>query len=303
MSVENSPRPKLWYTVGSLTFTTVAMLTIQAPDFSSLMLDVRSGVVRSTALFEGANLPLRVMWYDDRALLMTRPLPVGPAGPLFHDARAIVDGLLTGADDFQLPLPEPVLVRELILDDLTFTETEIAFLTAYTGGQPQDYLRTTYGAAFSRETVEKASRIGIKIQSATGIGSFLADAQDAKARLTRELAAQAMLTEESDRPAPALIAPAQATPAVYGVITKASPAEFERAQRRAGGLQVSANRITWPFKTMEIGDQVRVDPKQRVKAQTAVHVYGARSGKRFTTETVLSDGSLRVVRIADKERF
>jgi hypothetical protein len=56
------------------------------------------------------------------------------------------------------------------------------------------------------------------------------------------------------------------------------------------------DRITWPFKTMELGDEVLIEnPHITHKAQAYVHTYAAKTARRFTT--VSTDMGLVVVRV------
>lgn len=54
-------------------------------------------------------------------------------------------------------------------------------------------------------------------------------------------------------------------------------------------------RVSWPFRTMDVGDVIGIDAEHAVKAQTYVHVYARQSGKKFSTYTQ-SDGVLVVER-------
>jgi hypothetical protein len=56
------------------------------------------------------------------------------------------------------------------------------------------------------------------------------------------------------------------------------------------------DRIAWPFKNMELGDEVLIeDHGVTHKAQAYVHTYAAKTGRRFTT--VSTDMGLVVVRV------
>ena len=59
-------------------------------------------------------------------------------------------------------------------------------------------------------------------------------------------------------------------------------------------------RYVWPFKQMDIGDQVRIEPVLSVRARDTAASYGLRSGKRFRVHLDPVDKSLLVTR--DKDR-
>ena len=59
----------------------------------------------------------------------------------------------------------------------------------------------------------------------------------------------------------------------------------------------AGNRISWPWKDMEVGDSVFFDsPEIAKKAQPGCHMYGRQSGKKFATRS--SNDGLRVWRVA-----
>ena len=266
------------------------MSYISPRDFSAFSLDLRSGVVRPT-VGDAAN--LRVVFYKQRPLLMTGTIK----DPVFHDAEEIITGLINGSDEFELPLPEPV---ELILVD-DFTPEEQVFLYEYALGASKDLLKITYGATFAELTTKKAEAREIVIRKASSALELIQMSREKVARASRELAARRLLQDGSPTN-PDNIEPEEA-PAAYGVITKASDKLYERLARRAGGYSAAGIRVSWPFKDMQVGDRVSIEPKLVKKAQTAVHVYAARVGKRFTTQTSAKDGSLLVLRIEDRGSF
>lgn len=66
------------------------------------------------------------------------------------------------------------------------------------------------------------------------------------------------------------------------------------AVRRVG------TRYVWPFKQMDIGDQVRIEPVLSVRARDAAASYGLSSGKRFRVHLNPVDKSLLVTRGKDR---
>jgi hypothetical protein len=72
--------------------------------------------------------------------------------------------------------------------------------------------------------------------------------------------------------------------------------EMKRGAFLPGTLPVLLNeRKSWPFKTMNIGDEV-VITKDVAKARAAAHTYSAGTDKKFVTRKSGSD--LHVYRIA-----
>jgi hypothetical protein len=84
-------------------------------------------------------------------------------------------------------------------------------------------------------------------------------------------------------------------------VRQCAPAVYERIVRNTGGYTPTTTRIKWPFNTMRVGDEVTIDPKLSKRAQTAVHVYAARTGRTFKTTTNRITKALHVVRIEDKD--
>ena len=56
------------------------------------------------------------------------------------------------------------------------------------------------------------------------------------------------------------------------------------------------DRVSWPWRNMDIGDSVLFGPDLAAKAQLRCHVYGYKYGMKFVTRKV--DGGLRVWRTA-----
>ena len=57
------------------------------------------------------------------------------------------------------------------------------------------------------------------------------------------------------------------------------------------------DRISWPWKDMDVGDMVKIEAKTlELKAQVTCHIHGRQSGKKFATQTI--GGVLHVWRTA-----
>jgi len=263
------------------------------PTYAELYLDARSNVVRRSSA--GAELPpaLRVCY----TATMTPLLMTGtPSNPRFHDAKTIIAGLLTEADAFELPLPAPV--QDPLYDA---PMTERAMLLEFAAGLDITYLKNKYGPNLCRSATDGAANRETPIANASSIGPLILEVRDAMAREAREreASAQVAVALDSGMQIDAVRSEPE-DPTQYGVITKASPQEYARMTRRAGTSARTDARVSWPFKDMHIGDRVVIDPKLAKRAQTAVHVYAARVGKRFKTEARGRGGALVVMRIEDR---
>lgn len=262
------------------------------PTYAELYLDSRANVVRKAST--GAALPpgLRVCYADNKPLFMTGTLQA----PRFHDARTIIADLLNAAADFELPLPAPV--QDPLYDAPADTR---AMLLEYAAGTDRDFLRNKYGAALCQTATEWATNNGTPIASASTAGALIQDVRDTVAREARERDAAAQIAYALDKGDTMLaVSDAPEDPATYGVITKASPQEYARMARRVGASTRVDTRVSWPFKDMHIGDRVVIDPKLAKRAQTAVHVYAARTGKQFSTASRGRGGALVVIRLEDR---
>jgi len=62
-------------------------------------------------------------------------------------------------------------------------------------------------------------------------------------------------------------------------------------------MEKKAERISWPWKDMDIGDSVLIENQNLIsKAQVSCHVYARQTGKKFSTQT--TEVGLRVWRVA-----
>ena len=268
-------------------------VTMTQPTFDILEIDPRSRVLRRVATDDGAALdnppPHPRCTTDGQHLIMTGSTDQ----PRFHVANALVYGLMQDGSFFT-PLPEPVP------DPLHFASpTERVFLLEYAAGATVPELITKYRKDVAIAMLKIAADNGFTIGNAQSVGMLIADARaeytrskmEADSTLQRQLAQGLHIgvRERDEEPA----APA------YGVIYTPPPAVYDRAERRAGVYTPVSARMKWPFSDMGVGQAVTIDPKLAKRAQTTVHVYANRVGKRFTTRTLTKDGSLEVTRLAD----
>lgn len=72
--------------------------------------------------------------------------------------------------------------------------------------------------------------------------------------------------------------------------------KFEIKKNNGKHPMYKKERVAWPWKDMEVGDVVYIEPKLYDRAQRGVHVYGCTNGIKFRTKKQ-KDGSLAVWRI------
>lgn len=116
----------------------------------------------------------------------------------------------------------------------------------------------------------------------------LSVADDARREYERALAAD-----------PAAIATLAAPPEPqYGVIERMTEEDYRRLERRSGtALDAGHGNIRWPFTKMEPDSRVVIPAALATRAQRAVHVYAARTKKRFRTMRDPRTGNLTVCRL------
>jgi hypothetical protein len=268
---------------------------MQTFSFTDLSLNA-NGLVYLTQPATPAETPsyraLRLCTHNDQQLLAIGT----PDSIQFYDAVAIIQGLHGSASEFDLPLPAPVDVR--VLDQ--FDDAEQQFLREFMLGAETSYLKTLVPVGTAPLIAARATSLDLLIQNPSAIKLLEAEVRENSARAIRErILAEKMRDSTSDYVA--LTEQEDATrEAVLNVVTKCPPKLYDRIARNAGGYSPASMRAKWPFNTMNIGDQVTIDAKMAMRAQTAVHVYAARMGKRFTTETNRVTRTLHVVRIEDR---
>ena len=236
--------------------------------------------------------PLQLCEFEGRPLLV-----IGDSRSAeFYDAEEIIRGLIGAADELGLPLPKPVDCPAL--DHIPLNGRSFFWNSAM--GQRKEYLKTLVltqaaGQAFldaakERELYTRNSARVVELVQSTREQI----AHDVRARLLQEKVQDAT----SDYRAPM---PHEETPAdrPFMVIGKTPANKLARMERSRGGYSEQSMRIKWPFRLMLVGEDVLISPKLAKRAQTAVHVYAARTGRRFSTSTDRNSGNLSVSRIAD----
>jgi hypothetical protein len=179
--------------------------------------------------------------------------------------------------------------------------SERPMLLEFAAGLDITYLKNKYGANLCRSATDGAANRSTPIANASSAGPLILEVRETLARTARERDAAAQVAVALDKGMQIeAVRSEPEDPAQYGVITKASPQEYARMTRRASTSARTDARVSWPFKDMHIGDRVVIDPKLAKRAQTAVHVYAARVGKRFKTEARGRGGALVVMRTEDR---
>lgn len=212
----------------------------------------------------------------------------------FFDAETIIRALHGNANLFDLPLPAPVPV--LILDE--FAADAQLFMREYVLGAEREYLKTLLPAGQSEDVIVRAASLGFMVQKPSMLKLLEADVRE---KSQAELRARLLEERSQDIGKDFMVKAAdESDPVQIGVMHRVNPDTFDRISRNAGGYTPSAARVRWPFNTMRIGDGIFIDAKLSRKAQTAVHVYAARTNKRFRTSLNRVTKVLHVIRIADR---
>lgn len=219
-----------------------------------------------------------------------------PEAPVFYGAEAILNGLLHGAADMDLPLP-PALPAPAAFEDLDSKE-QLILVTAALGAHMDSLTLLAGSKAELMRIMDKASSLGFVISKAADaqrLGDRVrADTTTAiRSRLLEERVATEIENATTKIPNAVLDAPLMQ-------IVPGGAAMLERLERMRPDTRSLATRMKWPFKDMEVGDVVRIPAVLAKRAQTAVHVYGARMGKRFASTGERGTGILTVTRLRDK---
>lgn len=212
----------------------------------------------------------------------------------FFDAETLIRGLHGNANVFDQSLPAPVQV--LILDE--FDAQAQMFMREYVLGAEREYLKTLVPIDQPTVIIDKAASLGLIVQKPSMLKLLEAEV---RGKTQAELRARLLAEKSQDLGKDFIVKPASdLEPVQIGVVHRVNPDTFERISRNAGGLSPQAARIRWPFNTMRIGDGIFIDAKLSRRAQTAVHVYAARTNKRFRTSLNCVTKVLHVIRVEDR---
>jgi hypothetical protein len=212
----------------------------------------------------------------------------------FFDAEALIRALHGNANLFDLPLPPSVPL--LILDE--FDAHAQTFMREYMLGAEREYLKTLVPAGQPVLIIDKAASLGLIVQKPSMLRVLEAEVRE---KTQADLRDRLLVEKSHDLGKDFMVKPAdESEPVQIGVVHRVNPDTFERISRNAGGYAPQASRIRWPFNTMRIGDGIFLDAKLARRGQTAVHVYAARTNKRFSTSMNRVTKVLHVIRLEDR---
>jgi hypothetical protein len=213
----------------------------------------------------------------------------------FFDAETIISGLHGNANLFDMPLPVSVAVPALF----EFEEQEQQFLREFALGAERAYLNTIVPQETIEPLLNKAASLGLVVQKPSLVRTLEAGIREKTMAVNR---ARLLADKAADLSKDFIVRPAadENTPPPLGVVRRINPETYERLSRNAGGYTPAATRVRWPFNTMRIGDEIFIDAKLARRAQTAAHVYAARTGKTFRTSMNRVTKVLHVFRVEDR---
>ena len=237
---------------------------------------------------------LRLCTYKGQNLLA-----VGrPDDVYFYDATEIIQGLHKGAAEFDLPMPAPLKVD--VLDH--FTSEDQAFISGWVLGADNAYLKTLVSAGDPDRITAELRALDFVVNGAAAVRPLESALREkAAAEIRDRLAVEKSRDILGDYTVP-LDRELAARESSVGVVGRCPPAVYARISRDAGGYSPASMRTKWLFNTMQIGDDLTIDAKLAERAQTAVHVYAKRTGKRFKTTTNRVTRTLYIVRVEDRDR-
>jgi len=214
---------------------------------------------------------------------------------LFYDARVIIGALQNNANMFDMPLPDPVAMP--LLDE--FSEEEQQYLREFALGAEFEYLTTIVPKEQVPPLGRKAASLGFLVNAPKHTKTIEAEV---RAKAQADSRARHLADKAQDLSNDFVVRPAadDNTAPLLGVVQRIDPETYERLSRNTGGYSPAATRVRWPFNTMRIGDGIFIDAKLARRAQTAAHVYAARTGKTFRTSMNRVTKVLHVFRIEDR---
>lgn len=219
-----------------------------------------------------------------------------PEDPEFYDVAPILEGLLAAADTFDSPLPTPRAAPEAFI---AFTPVEQLILVNAGLGVDMGTLAAQAGSSAALQVVmDKAHSLNLRIAKATTVTPLLMDLRSARTAtslaIKRNIAHETRIADIVEAP------PVAVQDSPFMQIVPGGAALLERLERMHPNHKAQAERTKWPFKDMQPGDTVRIPALLAKRAQTAVHVYASRVGKRFTSSSERGTGVLTIVRLNDK---
>ena len=219
------------------------------------------------------------------------------ADPQFYSAEAIIRGLCLGKHEFGEPLPPRLLYPEC-LDQFNADEVDLILDAALS--VPKSVLRARAGGLLEIESIiSRAARAGFVIANSMAAGPIEIKVRAEIAKQTREARKAEQIAQDLHNEGNAVQTSEDGATQFFTVM-KAAPQLVERIERQLKTTAENRPRISWKFNAMDVGDKMILPANLAKRGQTAVHVYAARAGRRFHTETQRGTGYLVVIRISDK---
>ena len=219
-----------------------------------------------------------------------------PDAPEFYDVAPILAGLLDAADTFDSPLPAPLPTPEAFI---AFPPFEQLILVSAGLGVDMDTLTAQAGSATAlRVLMDKAQSLHLVIAKATNVTPLIMNLR--ASRIAATMTAKRNHDHETRVADLIEVPPVAVQDSPFMQIVPGGAALLERLERMHPTHKAQAERTKWPFKDMQAGDTVRIPALLAKRAQTAVHVYAARVGKRFTSSSERGTGVLTIVRLSDR---
>lgn len=233
--------------------------------------------------------------------------------PHFYDARTIMyDVTFDDKHTFGDSLPDPV---EFPPGLKTLPPAELQFVLDYLSGDNRSLLEARNGgpencarimqsldALDPPITLLPAKKVAFLIQRAR------ADQVVAVQKITesRPLVAanaapvihQMVVETEEDSFSPTPAVPLTADSPI-GPITRIPDHVFNKLVARQQAVALGAPRVSWPFKNLQVGDQVNIAPELAKRGQIAAYMFGRRTKRAFSVQRLKTTGELIVRRLPD----
>lgn len=260
--------------------------------FSNLSIDSGSGVVQlHTGDLGRPKISLRLCTAAGQPMFLISETD----DPIFYDAEAIVRGIAEGGGAFELPLPAP-LPFPAVLNQ--FSDEELGLILDAANGVPQTAIAARMGGrAACNEFFTRVQTLGFAISNPSAVAPIELRVNAELAQRKRDMAHTQRLNAAADSGATLEINDPERG---FFVIDRAPEAVLKQLAAKGTPTYEARTRMSWGFDKMQHGDRMTIPANLAKRGQTAVHVYAARVGKRFHTETSRTTGNLTVIRIADR---
>lgn len=224
-----------------------------------------------------------------------------------HPLDVLTPHILAHEFDVEYPLPEPT---DLSAAFRTLPEAVRIYAVRYLLGYPlNDTLRDLgvteaqaplYAAALQESGIALLRNSDVNVDLGRHEFTHRTRIETTTARQEAQ-AEQMMYAADPDAPVPppvtrktTIVAPGQPQPE-YHKVMPISEEMMNRIARRTS--DDGPDRMTWPFRNMEPGTQVRIPSRHAVRAQRAAHVFASRKGWAMRTMRDPITGDLYVIRM------